>query len=454
MKLNTIILAAGKGTRMRSSMPKVLHKVGHLTILEHIVNATAEINSHQTSIVYGHGKDLVKNALAHKKNLNWVLQKKQQGTGHAVKMCLNSQSACDVCLVLVGDIPLISSATLNRLVAAAQQNKLCILSALMPDPSGYGRIVKDEHGNVTAIVEEKDATELVKQIKEINTGVLAIPGAKLDSWIKQIDNNNAQGEYYLTDIVKIARAEQIAVEAIIVNDNFEVYGINNKLQLATVEREYQRRKIEQLMLAGLTVKDAQRIDIRGNLSFKQDVVVDVNTVFNGDVKLGENTIIEPNCIITASSIGDNCHIKANTVIEHSIVGNNCTIGPFARLRPDSNCQEGAKIGNFVEIKNSQLARNSKVNHLSYIGDAKLGENVNIGAGTITCNYDGVKKSTTTIESDAFVGSNSSLIAPLRIGKGATIGAGSVISKDAPANQLTVSRAKQVTITNWQKPSKE
>jgi len=453
MQLSVVILAAGKGTRMRSDKPKVLHEIASTPILEHIVRAAAALNPLETIVIYGHGGEQVKQRLAHIDGLKWAEQKEQLGTGHAVQQALPQLAKSDVCLVVVGDIPLIQTDTLAKLVAASNGDKLAVLSVILDNPSGYGRIVKNSAGEVVAIVEEKDTNAEQKLITEINTGVMAIPGQHLEAWLSQLDNNNAQDEYYLTDLIKIAHTAGFKVSAAQASCEAEVSGINNKLQLATLEREFQLKQANALMLEGATLVDPSRIDIRGSLKIGRDVEIDVNCVFIGDVTLGDGVKIASNCVIENSTVGANSVVKANSVLENSSTGESCDIGPFARLRPGTQLGNKAKIGNFVETKKSIIGDGSKVNHLSYIGDADIGSEVNVGAGTITCNYDGVNKFKTTIGDNAFIGSNSSLVAPIEIGAGATVGAGSTVSKVAPEAQLTITRAKQKSIEGWQRPVK-
>jgi bifunctional UDP-N-acetylglucosamine pyrophosphorylase/glucosamine-1-phosphate N-acetyltransferase len=438
---------------MRSDKPKVLHEIASTPILEHIVRAAAALNPLETIVIYGHGGEQVKQRLAHIDGLKWAEQKEQLGTGHAVQQALPQLAKSDVCLVVVGDIPLIQTDTLAKLVAASNGDKLAVLSVILDNPSGYGRIVKNSAGEVVAIVEEKDTNAEQKLITEINTGVMAIPGQHLEAWLSQLDNNNAQDEYYLTDLIKIAHTAGFKVSAAQASCEAEVSGINNKLQLATLEREFQLKQANALMLEGATLVDPSRIDIRGSLKIGRDVEIDVNCVFIGDVTLGDGVKIASNCVIENSTVGANSVVKANSVLENSSTGESCDIGPFARLRPGTQLGNKAKIGNFVETKKSIIGDGSKVNHLSYIGDADIGSEVNVGAGTITCNYDGVNKFKTTIGDNAFIGSNSSLVAPIEIGAGATVGAGSTVSKVAPEAQLTITRAKQKSIEGWQRPVK-
>lgn len=454
MRTSVIILAAGKGSRMKSDLPKVLQPIGGQPMLHHLVRATKKIQPKESIIVHGHKGDAVKKAMDCHNHLKWVEQREQLGTGDAVKYALPhiNTDLKGVCLVLVGDIPLIRPSTLQALAEVSGGDRLAVLTVKAKDPKGYGRIVKNKEGLITAIVEEKDATEEQKKITEVNTGVLAIPTQDLKHWLSKLDNNNAQEEYYLTDLVEIANHERRRVVSFCIKDEKEVAGINDKKQLSEIEREFQYRKASKLLNEGVTIVDAHRLDIRGQVSVGRDVYLDINTVLKGNVKIGNNVHIEPNCIIENTVIGDNVIIKANSMIEQSKIAANSQIGPFARLRPETVLEEGSKIGNFVEVKKSTIGRESKVNHLSYIGDARIGGNVNVGAGTITCNYDGVNKSPTIIDDHAFIGSNSSLVAPVTIGSKATVGAGSVVTKDVPQDSLTLTRAKQTSIDNWQRPT--
>lgn len=456
MRISVVILAAGKGSRMKSDLPKVLQPIGGQAMLHHLVRTTTKMKPKECIIVYGHKGENVKQAMSDHGHLKWVEQKEQLGTGDAVKYALPyvNTDLKGVCLVLVGDIPLIRPSTLQALAEVSGGERLAVLTVKKKEPKGYGRIIKNDDGLITAIVEEKDANEAQKKITEVNTGVLAIPTQDLKHWLSKLDNNNAQEEYYLTDLVEIANNEKRRVVSFCIKDEMEVAGINDKKQLAETEREYQRRRAFKLLNDGVTIVDTNRLDIRGQIRTGRDVYLDINTVLKGTVKIGNNVHIEPNCIIEDAVIGDNVVIKANSMIEKTIVQANSQIGPFARLRPETVLEEGSKVGNFVEIKKSTIGRDSKVNHLSYIGDARVGEDVNVGAGTITCNYDGVNKSPTIIDDHAFIGSNSSLVAPVTVGSKATVGAGSVITKDVPQDSLTLARAKQTTVDHWQRPAKK
>lgn len=438
---------------MRSSLPKVLHPVAGKAMLQHVVDACAILGSQQMAVVYGHGGDLVRERIQGV-NLNWALQAEQKGTGHAVAQAIDLVGDDDVVLVAYGDVPLIRPSTLQALAEGLQNATLCVLTTELAQPTGYGRIVRNAEGAVQAIVEEKDATDEQRRIQEVNTGFIAARGVDMKRWLQQLSPQNAQGEYYLTDCVGLAVGEGGVVTTVICADPVEVEGANNRVQLARLERACQQRQIEELMLAGVTVADPARLDVRGTVTTGQDVFLDVNVVLSGTVKLGDNVVIEAGCVLQDVEIGDNTHIKPHCVLEDAVVAASCDIGPFARLRPGTVLAEQAKIGNFVETKKALIGKGSKVNHLSYVGDTEMGADVNIGAGTITCNYDGANKYKTVIGDRVFVGSCSQLVAPVTIEEGATIGAGSTIAKDAPAEQLTLSRAKQVTMKGWQRPVKE
>lgn len=454
MSLTVVILAAGKGTRMRSNMPKVAHELAGKPLVGHVINTSEELNPKEIRLVYGHGGDQLK-ALLGNKDVTWHLQAEQLGTGHAVDMAMPGIDPDDVVLVLYGDVPLIQAETLKGLVAAAQGDALGLLTVELDDPTGYGRIVRDHHnGAVLKIVEQKDATAEEASIKEVNTGILAVKGGPLTRWLSNLDNENAQGEYYLTDIIELAVADQIPIATSHPAHEQEVAGVNNKIQLSELERHYQRSRAELLMGDGVMILDPQRFDIRGQLSYGIDVTIDVNVIIEGMVELGDNVRIGANCVLKDCRIGDNVTIEPNSVVEDARVGSGSTIGPFARLRPGAELLEQVRVGNFVEIKKSLIAKGAKVNHLTYIGDADIGERTNVGAGTITCNYDGTNKHRTVIGNDVFVGSNSALVAPITIGDGATIGAGSTLSKDVPADKLTVARPKAETIGHWQRPVKK
>ncbi len=470
MSLNVIILAAGAGTRMRSALPKVLHVVGAKPMLEHVVDAARQLDARQVQVVYGHGGGAVRTALAHL-NVTWIHQERQLGTGHAVAVALGvlppatlsppwlaqalpQVAAHDTVLVLYGDVPLIGVDTLQRVIAAAQDNSLGLLTVVLADPRGYGRILRDAQGNVVRIVEEKDATAEQRQVCEINTGIVAASGEKLQKWLAALDSNNAQSEYYLTDIIAMAVRDGVKVVSVAPDSVMETLGVNNSIQLAEAERYYQRMQVEKLMLQGVTLRDPARCEVRGEVSVGTDIIIDVNVILEGKISLGSGVRIGANTVIRNTTIGDHVEILENCVIEDAVIGQHSRIGPFARIRPETHLADNVHIGNFVEIKKTGVGSGSKINHLSYVGDATVGRNVNIGAGTITCNYDGVNKFQTVIGDNVFVGSDSQLIAPVTIGDGATIGAGSTITRDAPPGELTVSRAPQQTKSGWMRPVKK
>ncbi len=437
MALNVVILAAGQGKRMRSDLPKVLHPLAGKPLLSHVIDAARELGAQKICVVYGHGGERVREALD-APDLSWARQEPQLGTGHAVLQAIPEFAAVPPAptLVLYGDVPLTRVSTLRRLIDAAGDDTLGLLTALLPDPHGYGRIVRVD-GKVTRIVEQKDADDAERAIREINTGILVAPGEALARWLPQLGNRNAQGEYYLTDIVAMAVAEGMAVTTAHPDATWETEGVNSKVQLAQLERVHQRNVAEALMEAGVMLADPARIDVRGELICGRDVFIDVNCVFEGRVVLG-----------------DGVRINANCVIQDATVGAGSIIGPFARLRPGTELAEDVHIGNFVEVKNSFIAAHSKANHLAYIGDATIGSRVNVGAGTITCNYDGANKFRTIIEDDVFIGSDTQLVAPVTVGRGATLGAGTTLTENAPPDALTISRAKQMTIAGWKRPVKQ
>lgn len=453
MNLTTIILAAGKGTRMRSQLPKVLHKIGHKPLLLHVYDLSHELKNNTVHIVIGHGAELVKQQLSDLP-VNWIEQLEQLGTGHAVQQVSDKIDDDTTVLILYGDVPLLKVETLQNLLAQVTPKTLVLLTVNLANPTGYGRIVRDNLGKVQKIVEEKDANETEKQIAEGNTGILAVQGKALKKWLSQLGNNNAQGEYYLTDIIALAVADGFEIATSAAQTEDEVLGVNDKLQLAHLERVYQLQQAQNLMCQGVTLRDPNRFDLRGSLEVGQDVEIDINVIFEGENRIGDNVKIGANCSIKNATIGDNVIILANCVIENAEIGTNSRIGPFARLRPETVLATNTHIGNFVEIKKSHIGQGSKVNHLSYIGDSLVGKKVNIGAGTITCNYDGVNKFQTIIEDGAFIGSDTQLVAPVTVGKNATIGAGSTITKDTPDEQLTLSRSKQLSVPHWQRPVKK
>lgn len=450
MTLHTIIMAAGKGTRMKSARPKVLQSLAGKPLLAYVLTAAKQLGSSQNIVVFGFLGEQVKAAFK-EDGIEWVEQAEQLGTGHAVQMALPVLPKTGKSLILSGDVPLIQVATLSKLIHT--DSPVAMLTLNVANPFGLGRIVRTD-GKVVAIVEEKDATDAQKQISEINSGVYCVDNALLHQYLPKLNNDNAQGEYYLTDIIKMAVADGVDIATIAPEYAFEIEGVNDRIQLATLERTYQAHVIKQLQLDGVQFADPSRVDIRGQLTCGRDVFIDINTVFVGDVSLGDGVQIDAGNVISNSTIGNDTHIKPNCVIDDSVIGADVAIGPFAHLRPKTVLADKVKIGNFVETKKTQVGIGSKINHLSYVGDAVLGADVNIGAGVITCNYDGVNKFNTVIGDNAFVGSNSSLVAPVKIGKGATIGAGSVITKDAPDDKLSLGRARQSTIDNWTRPTKK
>jgi len=450
--LNIVILAAGKGTRMQSLMPKVLHKLAGKALLQHVIDAAKQLNPSKIIVVYGYGGNAVPEAFTHE-NIVWVEQKEQLGTGHAVQQAAPHLDKDATTLILLGDVPLLSRTSCETLLNKTKA--LGLLTVNKANPTGYGRIVRNAQTSIEAIVEHKDATEQQRQITEVNTGIIAANNQHLKAWLAQLSNNNAQGEYYLTDIVALAVKDGHQVAAEVTNDESSVEGVNSKADLSGLERVYQMRYATALMNAGATLQDPFRIDVRGDLKIGKDVEIDVGCVFEGEVTLGDNVKVGPYCVIKNSTIGSGTEIAAYTHIEQAHVNAGCKLGPYARLRPGAQIADHAHIGNFVEIKNSTIGDGSKVNHLSYVGDAVVGKNVNIGAGTITCNYDGANKFKTIIEDNAFIGSDTQLVAPVTIGEGATIAAGSTITRDAPAGQLTFCRAKeQKSIANWKRPVKK
>ena len=450
--LSVIILAAGKGTRMQSAKPKVLQTLAGKPLLSHVLDSCYHLSANETIVVYGFGGEQVKQAMS-AYDLAWVEQTEQLGTGHAVKVALDKLPKEGQSLILYGDVPLVSVRTLTNL-KSANTDGMSMLTLTVDNPFGLGRIKRNENGEIEAIVEQKDANDNEQLIAEINSGIYCVDNALLHKYLPKLANNNSQNEYYLTDIVKMAVADGITIAAIEPEHAFEIEGVNNRQQLASLERSWQSKLVQDLQVAGVQFADPSRVDIRGSLSAGQDVFVDINVVFEGDCVLGDNVYIEAGCVIKSSHIGNACHIKPYCVIDQAQVGAGVDIGPFAHLRPDTVLSDNTKIGNFVEIKKSTVGQGSKVNHLSYIGDATIGTNANIGAGTITCNYDGVNKSQTIIKDNAFIGSNSSLVAPVTIGNTATVAAGSVITKDVDANALAFGRAKQVVKANFQRPTKK
>ena len=450
-QIHGIILAAGKGTRMNSLKPKVLQVLSDKTLLGHVLTQAQQLCS-KVHVVYGFGGEQVRQTI-NDDSINWVEQTEQLGTGHAVHQAMPHIDDDSISLVLYGDVPLIEQSTLNDLITQAQHSGVALLSVILDNPTGYGRIIR-KNNQIQAIIEQKDADNEQLAICEVNTGIMAVSSGLLKTYLDGLDSNNAQGELYLTDIIAMAVDDGKTIASVITDNEFEVAGVNDKVQLAGLERTFQQNQATQFMQQGLGLKDPACFDCRGNLSFGKDCEVDVNVVIEGEVTLGNNTTIAPNCVIKNTKIGDNVVILPNSVIEDATIGNGASIGPFARIRPQANIGENAKIGNFVEVKKSTIGKGSKVSHLSYVGDTIMGSNVNIGAGVITCNYDGANKHQTTIEDGAFVGSDTQLIAPVTIGKNATVGAGSTITKDVPEDQLGLSRSKQTTLKNWQRPTKK
>lgn len=452
--LQVVILAAGQGTRMRSGLPKVLHPIAGQAMVRHVIAAAAALNSQKTVAVVGHGAAVVESALADT-GVQFVLQSPQLGTGHAVQMALpalQSLPADGQVLILYGDVPLIQPATLRALLQAAGDG-VGLVTQHLDNPTGYGRIVRDGTGKVLCNVEEKDATDEQRKITEINTGILCLPAKHLAGWLGALSNQNAQGEYYLTDLLGMAVQAGVPVHTVNPQHDWEVAGVNSKVQLAVLERVWQRHQAEQLMIEGVRLADPARIDVRGTLTCGRDVGIDVGCVFEGTVVLEEGVQIGPYCVLRDVTVKAGARIDAFSHLNQAEVGPDAVVGPYARLRPGSTLGAGAHVGNFVELKNTQLGAGSKANHLAYVGDATVGERVNIGAGTITCNYDGVNKHRTIIEDDAFIGSDTQLVAPVTVGRGATLGAGTTLTKDAPADTLTVSRPKQLSLTGWQRPVK-
>lgn len=450
--LNIVVLAAGKGTRMCSDLPKVLHPLAGRPLVSHVIAAARSIGSNRICVVYGFGGDAVPKKL-NDDSLTFVLQAEQLGTGHAVQQALPHLDDRGVTLVLYGDVPLTRPDTLEPLVAAAQAGHVGLLTVMLHEPSGYGRIVR-QHGRVVRIVEHKDANEIERELREVNTGILALPTAKLKTWLAQLKNHNAQGEYYLTDIIAMAVVDGVEVLTSHPADEWEVLGVNSKLDLARLERIHQRNIAGSLLQSGVTLSDPERIDVRGELHCGRDVSIDVGCVFEGQVEIADGVSIGPYCVLKNVRVAAGTKIDAFSHLVESEIGEDARIGPFSRTRPGTRLARDTHVGNFVEIKNSVVAEGAKINHLSYVGDAEIGARTNIGAGTITCNYDGANKHKTIIGENAFIGSNSALVAPVSIGDNATIGAGSVISKDAPAGELTLARAKQLTLAGWKRPVKK
>lgn len=451
MKLAVVILAAGKGTRMKSSLPKVLHVIAGKPMLQHIIDKTKLLQPEAIHLIYGHGGEQLKAAIADDK-LNWIEQTQQLGTGHAVQQAIPFLENHQQVLITVGDVPLIQAETLERLVETKANADLALLTVEADDPTGLGRIIRQGE-QVTAIVEHKDASDEQRKINEINTGIMMMAADDLIRWLKQLSNDNAQGEYYLTDVIEMAATEGKVIKACKAKNAIEVGGINNRVQLAAAEREYQRIETEKLMLSGMTLIDPARVDVRGEIIAEQDVTVDINVIFEGDVKLASGVFIGANCILKNCLIGANTEILPNSIIDDAFVGKHCQIGPYARLRPAAKIMNNAKVGNFVEVKKSTIGEGSKANHFSYVGDAEVGAGVNIGAGVITANYDGVNKYKTVVGDKAFIGTNSTLVAPITVEKNGFVAAGSTITKDVKQDQLSVARGKQRNIDGWKRPTK-
>jgi bifunctional UDP-N-acetylglucosamine pyrophosphorylase/glucosamine-1-phosphate N-acetyltransferase len=450
--LAVIILAAGAGKRMQSALPKVLQPLAGRPLLQHVLDTARTLQPVAIHVVYGHGGEVVRQAFA-REPVSWVLQEQQLGTGHAVMQAAPLLGAGQRVLILYGDAPLLTTQTLRDLLQAAGPEGVGLLTVNPSDPSGYGRVLRNSRGRVQRIVEDQDASAKQRRVRECNTGVLTLPAAHLIRWLKGLDNRNAQGEYYLTDVIGLAVHDRVAVQPLVAADEQEVLGVNDRVQLAAAEHAWRARVARKLLLDGATLIDPARIDVRGSVTVGQDVLIDVNVVFEGEVSLGDGVRIGPNCLIRNTRIAAGTEVFPNCVIDRADIGPGCRIGPFARLRPESVLADQVHIGNFVEVKRSRVGARTKANHLTYLGDASIGADVNVGAGTVTCNYDGANKWPTTIEDGAFVGSGSMLVAPVHIGAGANIGAGSTISRAAPAAQLTVARARQVSIPGWKRPVK-
>jgi len=450
VKYAVVILAAGQGKRMCSHVPKLLHTLADKPLLHHVLTTAQTLTPDKICVVHGHGSAQVK-AACDNWDITWVEQSEQLGTGHAVLQAMPEIDDDHTVIVLCGDVPLVQAETLQQLLTQVASDKLGIITVNLTDPTGYGRIVRDNTNQVTAIVEQKDASTEIAAINEINTGIIAAPAKKLRHWLAQLTNDNAQKEYYLTDIVTQAVQDNTAIVTCQPEHRHQVMGVNDRVQLAKLERVYQQHQVEKLMLQGVTVRDPARVDIRGDVNAGIDIEIDINVIFEGTVTLGDGVKIGANCIIKDAHIAANTEILSHCVLDRVEVGKNCHIGPFARLRPDAVLAEQVRVGNFVEVKKSQISKGSKINHLSYIGDCEMGENVNIGAGTITCNYDGVNKYKTIIGDGAFIGSDTQLVAPVVVGAGSTIGAGSTVVIDTPADALTLSRSKQHTVYRWRSP---
>lgn len=449
--IDIVILAAGKGTRMRSRLPKVLHPLAGKPLLQHVVDTVTPQVATSIKIVVGHGADQVRAELTGP--IEWVEQSQQLGTGHAVLQALPLLASSGKTLILFGDVPLVQPETIERMLQLSADGDVVLLTVNLADPSGYGRIVRGDDDRIRAIVEHKDASAEQLEIREINTGIMLLDNADMRRWLPAISNDNAQGEFYLPDVVAMAVAEERTVVACHPGAEWEVQGVNSRAQLAALERDYQRHLAGRLMAGGVTLADPERFDCRGSLHTGQDVFIDVGCVFSGEVELADNVIIGPHCVIHNARIGEGALIKAHSVLEDCVVGADAEVGPFARLRPGTELGIGSRIGNFVETKQARVGDGSKVNHLTYIGDAEIGRDVNVGAGTITCNYDGANKHKTVLEDGSFIGSNASLVAPVTVGTNATVGAGSTVTQDVPPGTLAVARGKQRNVSDWKRPTK-
>lgn len=451
-KLSVVILAAGKGTRMYSDLPKVLHKVAGKPMVKHVIDTAKQLNAEQIHLIYGHGADLLKQRLADEP-VNWVFQAEQLGTGHAMQQAAPFFADDENILMLYGDAPLITTETLQKLIAAKPENGIALLTVNLENPTGYGRIIRQD-GNVTAIVEQKDANAEQLKITEVNTGVMVSDGASFKKWLARLDNNNAQGEYYMTDVIGLANQDGFKVVAVQATDMMEVEGANNRLQMAALERYFQRKQAQKLLLAGVSLTDPERFDLRGELEHGKDVEIDINVIIEGNVRLGNRVKIGAGCVLKNVEIADDVEIKPYSVLENAVVGEKAAIGPFSRLRPGAELAAETHVGNFVEIKQAKVGKGSKVNHLTYIGDAEIGRDCNIGAGVITCNYDGANKFKTVIGDNVFVGSDSQLIAPVTIADNVTVAAGATVTDNVEAGELVISRVRQRHIPNWKRPTKK
>lgn len=453
MNLNIVILAAGQGKRMYSNLPKVLHQIGHKYLLQHVIETAQYLKPNKLIVVYGHGGEEVRAKITQvlpEASIIWVRQKEQLGTGHALKCAISDLDTEGVTLVLYGDVPLIDNNSLKSMLEISE-NSVVMLTAMMDNPTNYGRIIRNNIGDAVAIVEEKDATNSQRLIKEINTGFYVLPNKYLSIWLDKLSNNNQQNEYYLTDIIKIAVANNVKIDSLLIKDHAEILGVNNKLQLEKLERLYQLNLANKLLENGVTLLDKSRIDIRGSIKAGKDCIIDVNCIFEGNVVLGDCVKIGAGCVLKSVTIEDNTIIKPYSIIEgEARIGKDCQIGPFSRIRPESKIMDNVHLGNFVEIKKSDIGVGSKINHLTYIGDAIVGCKVNVGAGSVTCNYDGVNKWQTIIKDNSFIGSGTMLVAPVVVNEGGVIGAGSTITKDTEPNELTVARSKQITVKGWLK----